>query len=80
LALNAPHPLSRISLIFLLLITQFLFFPWVGVGLSRGYAALSQACLWEYCGTVKLTLSASSQVVWAWVTGSPGPSLFLRLT
>jgi uncharacterized membrane protein YqaE (UPF0057 family) len=25
-----------VSLFFLLLITQFLFFPWVGVGLSRG--------------------------------------------
>jgi hypothetical protein len=33
--LKAPHPLCYVSL-FLLLITQFLFFPWVGVGLSRG--------------------------------------------
>jgi hypothetical protein len=36
LALSAPHPLSRVSLLFLLLITQFLVFPWVEVSLSRG--------------------------------------------
>jgi hypothetical protein len=36
LALSAPHPLSPVSLLFLLLITQFLFFPRVEVGLSRG--------------------------------------------
>jgi hypothetical protein len=35
-ALRAPHLLCYVSLLFLLLITQFLFFPWVGVGLSRG--------------------------------------------
>jgi hypothetical protein len=34
--LRAPHPLCNVSLLFLLLITQFLFFSWVGVGLSRG--------------------------------------------
>jgi hypothetical protein len=34
--LRAPHPLCNVSLLFLLLITQFLFFPWVEVGLSRG--------------------------------------------
>jgi hypothetical protein len=34
--LRAPHPLCHVSLLFLLLITQFLFFPQVGVGLSRG--------------------------------------------
>jgi hypothetical protein len=36
LVLSAPHPLCYMSLLFLLLITQFLFFPWVGVGLPRG--------------------------------------------
>jgi hypothetical protein len=36
LALRAPHPLCYVSLLFLLLITQFLFFPQVVVGLSRG--------------------------------------------
>jgi hypothetical protein len=35
-ALSAPHPLSHVSLLLLLLITQFLFFPRVEVGLSRG--------------------------------------------
>jgi hypothetical protein len=34
--LRAPHPLCHVSLLFLLLITQFLFFPRVGVRLSRG--------------------------------------------
>jgi hypothetical protein len=29
------------------------------------YAALVQACLWEYCGTAKLTWSASSQTDWS---------------
>jgi hypothetical protein len=36
LALHVPHPLSRVSLLFLLLISQFLFFPRVEVSLSRG--------------------------------------------
>jgi hypothetical protein len=36
LALRVPHPLSCMSLLFLLLITQFLFFPWVEVILSMG--------------------------------------------
>jgi hypothetical protein len=36
LVLSEPHPLCNVSLLFLLLITQFLFFPWVEVGLSRG--------------------------------------------
>jgi hypothetical protein len=75
LALRAPHPLSRVSLLFLLLISQFLFFPWVVVSLSVGYAALAQACLWEYRGTVKLTWSVSSQAVWVLVTGSWGALL-----
>jgi hypothetical protein len=35
-ALRAPHPLSCVSYLFLLLITQFLFFPGVEVSLSRG--------------------------------------------
>jgi hypothetical protein len=34
--LRAPHSLCYVSLLFLLLITQFLFFPWLGVDLSRG--------------------------------------------
>jgi hypothetical protein len=35
-ALRVPHPLSSMSLLLLFLITQFLFFPWVEVSLSRG--------------------------------------------
>jgi hypothetical protein len=34
--LSVPHPLCNVSLLFLLLITQFLFFPRGEVGLSRG--------------------------------------------
>jgi hypothetical protein len=34
--LRVPHPLCNVSLLFLLLITQFLFFPQVEVSLSRG--------------------------------------------
>jgi hypothetical protein len=49
LALRAPHPLCFVSLLFLFLITHFLFVPWVEVGLSRGYAVLAQGCLWEFC-------------------------------
>jgi hypothetical protein len=40
-----------------------------------GYAALTQDCLWEYRGTAKLTLSASSQAIWAWAAGGPGDLL-----
>jgi hypothetical protein len=36
LALSESHPLSCMSYLFLLLITQFLFFPGVEVSLSRG--------------------------------------------
>jgi hypothetical protein len=35
-ALRVPHPLCYVSLLFLLMITQFLFFSRVEVGLSRG--------------------------------------------
>jgi hypothetical protein len=44
----APFLLCYVSLLFLLLIIQFLFFPRVGVCLSRVYADLVQGCLWEY--------------------------------
>jgi hypothetical protein len=35
-ALRMPHPLSSVSLLFFCLLVSFSFFPWVGVGLSRG--------------------------------------------
>jgi hypothetical protein len=80
LVLSAPHPLSCVSLLFLLLISQFSFFPgWRSV-CPGGYAALAQGCLGEYCGTAKLTFSMSSQAIWVWATGGPGPSLFLHLS
>jgi hypothetical protein len=34
--LSEPHPLSHVSLLFLLIISQFLFLTWVEVSLSRG--------------------------------------------
>jgi hypothetical protein len=40
-----------------------------------GRSDLAQACLWEYCGTTKLTLSVSSQAVWARATGGSGALL-----
>jgi hypothetical protein len=39
------------------------------------YAALAQGCLWEYCGTAKLTWSASSQAIRVPATGSLGALL-----
>jgi hypothetical protein len=52
LALSVPHPLSRVSLLLLLLITQFLFFPQVEVGLFRGLCCsgpgLSVGVLWYH--------------------------------
>jgi hypothetical protein len=57
------------------LLVSFSFFPgWRSV-CPGSYAALAQGCLWEYRGTAKLTLSTSSQAVWAWATGSPGALL-----
>jgi hypothetical protein len=57
------------------LLLSFSFFPgWRSICLG-GYAELAQGCLWEYRGTTKLTLSASSQAVWAQVTGGPGALL-----
>jgi hypothetical protein len=40
-----------------------------------GYAAVAQACLWEYHGTAKLTCSTFSQAVWAPASGGPGALL-----
>jgi hypothetical protein len=57
------------------LLLSFSFFPGWRLVCPGGYAALAQGCLWGYRGTTKLTLSASSQAVWAWVTGGPGALL-----
>jgi hypothetical protein len=64
------------------LLLSFSFFPEWGSVCPGGYAALAQGCLWEYRSTTKLTLSMSSQALWAWAIGSPGawgPSWFLHL-
>jgi hypothetical protein len=57
------------------LLLSFSFFSWWRSVCPGGYAALAQACLWEYCGTTKLTWSMSSQAVWAQATGGPGALL-----
>jgi hypothetical protein len=44
----------------------------LGGGWSVQGAMLAQGCLWEYRGTAKLTLSVSSQAIWARATGSLG--------
>jgi hypothetical protein len=72
----SPHPLSCVSLLFLLLITQFLFFPPGG-----GQSVHGSMLLWlrlvcgSTAGTVKFTWSTSSQAVWARLTGGPGALL-----
>jgi hypothetical protein len=55
------------------LLLSFSFFPWWRLVCLGGYSALAQGCLWEYCGTAKLTLSASSQAVWAQAAGGWWP-------
>jgi hypothetical protein len=57
-----------------LLVSFSFFLGWRSV-CPGGYAALAQACLWEYRSTAKLTWSASSQPIWVWATGSPGALL-----
>jgi hypothetical protein len=53
------------------LLLSFSFFPRWRLVCPGGYAALAQGCLWEYCGTAKLTLSSFSQAVWEQATGGP---------
>jgi hypothetical protein len=50
------------------LLVSFSFFPGWRSACPGCYAALAQGCLWEYCSTAKLTLSASSQAIWARLT------------
>jgi hypothetical protein len=75
-ALRALHPLSSVLtlLIAYYSVSLFFFTGWRSV-CPGGYAALAQACMWGYCGTVKLTWSASSQAIWAPATGGPGALL-----
>jgi hypothetical protein len=61
------------------LLLSFSFFPeWRSV-CPGGYADLAQACLWEYSGTAKLTLSTSSQAIWVRASGGLGALLFSPL-
>jgi hypothetical protein len=54
------------------LLVIFSFFPgWRSV-CPGDCVALAQGCLWEYCGTAKLTLSTSSQTIWARETSRHG--------
>jgi hypothetical protein len=74
LALSAPHPLSHVSLLFLLLISQFLFSP------SGGQSVQGAMLIWPRLSvgvphTAKLTWSASSQAFLARVTGGLGALL-----
>jgi hypothetical protein len=78
LVLRAPHPLCYVSFL-LLLIIQFLFFPWWLV-CPGGYADLAQGCLWEYhiplsspCGLHLPKCSGAG--VWWWHQSPPGFSV-----
>jgi hypothetical protein len=57
------------------LLLSFSFFPRWGSVCPGNYADLAQGCLWKYRGTAKLTLSVSSQAIWAQVTGGLGALL-----
>jgi hypothetical protein len=63
------------SLLFLLLIIQFLFFPRVEVSLSRGLCWSDPGLSVGVPCTAKLTLSTSSQALWVQATGGPGALL-----
>jgi hypothetical protein len=81
LALSAPHPLSLVSYLFLLLITQFLFFPWGG-----GQSVQGAMLLWPrlVCGSTVVPRSSPGPRLpkpsGHWRLGAQGPSLFLCLT
>jgi hypothetical protein len=70
-----PPSFPRVFIVLIAYYSVSLFFPrWRSV-CPGGHAALAQACLREYCGTTKLTLSVSSQAVWARETGGLGALL-----
>jgi hypothetical protein len=71
----APPSFLCVFIVLIAYCSVSLFFPrWRSV-CPGGYGALAQGCLWEFCGTAKLTLSTSSQAVWAQAVGSPGALL-----
>jgi hypothetical protein len=73
-ALSVPHPLSCVSYLFSLLITQFLFFPRVEVSLSRGLwcssPGLSVGVLW-YCKGHQVCVFPSCLCAGDWRPGGP---------
>jgi hypothetical protein len=79
-ALRAPHPLCYGSLLFLFLITQFLFFPWV-----RGRSVQGAMLIWPrvVCGSTVYHLaplvcvfpSCLGASIWWWPGGPPGFSV-----
>jgi hypothetical protein len=74
-AQGAPPSFPCVFIVLIAYLSVSLFFPeWRSV-CPVGYAAVAQACLWDYHGTTKLTWSVSSQAVWAQATGSPGALL-----
>jgi hypothetical protein len=76
------HPALFATCLFLLFIQFFffLFFPWVGVGLSRGYADLPRVV----CGSTSCCLAhlvvCFSQADRSWHLAAWEPSWFLHLT
>jgi hypothetical protein len=77
LVLRVPHPLCYVSLLFLLFITQFLFFS-----LGGGQSVQGAMLIWPrvVCGSTVYHLahlwSASSQAIWVRVSGG-GPGALL---
>jgi hypothetical protein len=77
--LMVSYPLSNVPLLFLLLITQFLFFPVWGSVCPGGCADLVQGCPWEY--HVPLSLPCPhlpKPSVCGCLVVARGPSLFLH--
>jgi hypothetical protein len=78
-ALRAPQTLFCVSYLFLLLITQFLFFPEVEVSLSRGLRCSGPGLsvgVPQYCKACLVHVFTSSQAFWVLATGGPGALLF----
>jgi hypothetical protein len=71
----APPSFPCVFIVLMAYYSVSLFFPRWRFVCPGGYAALAQGCLWEYRGTAKLTLSMSSQAIWAWATGGLGALL-----
>jgi hypothetical protein len=74
-AQGTPPSFLRVLFVLIAYYSVSLFFPgWRSV-CPGGYAALAQACLWEYRGTTNLTWFTSSQAIWAPATGGLGALL-----